>query len=135
MVAVSLFAVFWFDVPMRGSALLMFLGVCLFLLSNLGIGLFVSTISATQQQAMMTTFFFIVPFFMLSGFVFPIENMPVLVQWLTYLDPLRYMIVIIRGIFLKGVGMEVLWPQYLALVILGTAVFAGAVGRFRKRLD
>lgn len=135
MVAVSLFAVFWFEVPMRGSALLMFTGVCLFLLSNLGIGLFVSTISATQQQAMLTTFFFIVPFFMLSGFVFPIENMPLFVQGLTYLDPLRYMIVIIRGVFLKGVGMDVLWPQYLALVILGTAVFAGAVGRFRKRMD
>ncbi len=135
MVAVSLFAVFWFDIPMRGSVLLMFLGVCLFLLSTLGIGLFVSTISATQQQAMMTTFFFIVPFFMLSGFVFPIENMPHIVQWLTYLDPLRYMIVIIRGLFLKGVGMDVLWPQYLALVIMGLVVFAGAVGRFRKRLD
>jgi len=135
MVAVSLFAVFWFDVPMRGSVLLMFAGVCLFLLSNLGIGLFISTISATQQQAMMTTFFFIVPFFMLSGFIFPIENMPVAVQWLTCLNPLRFMIVIIRGVFLKGVGMEVLWPQYLALVILGAAVFAGAVGRFRKRLD
>jgi ABC-2 type transport system permease protein len=113
----------------------MFLGLCLFLLSTLGIGLFVSTISATQQQAMMTTFFFIVPFFMLSGFVFPIENMPLVVQWLTYLDPLRYMLVIIRGIFLKGVGISVLWPQYMALIILGTAVFAGAVGRFRKRLD
>ncbi|HPG70596.1 MAG TPA: ABC transporter permease, partial [Syntrophales bacterium] len=95
----------------------------------------ISTISATQQQAMMTTFFFIVPFFMLSGFIFPIENMPVAVQWLTCLNPLRFMIVIIRGVFLKGVGMEVLWPQYLALVILGAAVFAGAVGRFRKRLD
>jgi ABC-2 type transport system permease protein len=135
MVAVSLFAIFWFDIPMRGSVALMFLGVCLFLLSTLGIGLFVSTISATQQQAMMTTFFFIVPFFMLSGFVFPIENMPLVVQWLTYLDPLRYMIVIIRGLFLKGVGMDVLWPQYFALVIMGVTVFAGAVGRFRKRLD
>jgi ABC-2 type transport system permease protein len=135
MVAVSLFAVFWFDIPMRGSVALMFLGVCLFLLSTLGIGLFVSTISATQQQAMMTTFFFIVPFFMLSGFIFPIENMPLVVQWLTYLDPLRYMIVIIRGLFLKGVGMDVLWPQYLALVIMGMVVFAGAVRRFRKRLD
>jgi ABC-2 type transport system permease protein len=135
MVAVSLFAVFWFDIPMRGSVMLMFLGVCLFLLSTLGIGLFVSTISATQQQAMMTTFFFIVPFFMLSGFVFPIENMPLVVQWLTYLDPLRYMIVIIRGLFLKGVGMDVLWPQYLSLIIMGVIVFAGAVGRFRKRLD
>ncbi|HTZ40157.1 MAG TPA: ABC transporter permease [Syntrophales bacterium] len=135
MVAVSLFAVFWFDIPMRGSVMLMFLGVCLFLLSTLGIGLFVSTISATQQQAMMTTFFFIVPFFMLSGFVFPIENMPLVVQWMTYLDPLRYMIVIIRGLFLKGVGMNVLWPQYVALIIMGMVVFAGAVGRFRKRLD
>jgi len=135
MVAVTLFAVFWFDIPIVGNAPFMFLGLCLFLLSTLGIGLFVSTISATQQQAMMTTFFFIVPFFMLSGFVFPIENMPLVVQWLTYLDPLRYMLVIIRGIFLKGVGISVLWPQYLALVILGVVVFAGAVGRFRKRLD
>ena len=135
MVAVTLFAVFWFDIPILGSAVLMFLGVCLFLLSTLGIGLFISTISATQQQAMLTTFFFIVPFFMLSGFVFPIDNMPVVVQWLTYLDPLRYMLVIIRGVFLKGVGMDVLWPQYAALTILGGAVFAGAVGRFRKRLD
>jgi ABC-2 type transport system permease protein len=135
MLAVTLFAVFWFEIPMRGSAILMFLGVCLFLLSTLGIGLFISTISATQQQAMMTTFFFIVPFFMLSGFVFPIENMPPVVQGLTYLNPLRYMLVIIRGIFLKGVGMTVLWPQYLALVILGVIVFAGAVWRFRKRLD
>jgi ABC-2 type transport system permease protein len=135
MVAVTLFAVFWFEIPMRGSVILMFLGVCLFLLSTLGIGLFISTISATQQQAMMTTFFFIVPFFMLSGFVFPIENMPPVVQGLTYLNPLRYMLVIIRGIFLKGVGMTVLWPQYLALVILGVIVFAGAVWRFRKRLD
>jgi ABC-2 type transport system permease protein len=84
---------------------------------------------------MLTTFFFIVPFFMLSGFVFPIDNMPVVVQWLTYLDPLRYMLVIIRGVFLKGVGMDVLWPQYAALTILGGAVFAGAVGGFRKRGD
>jgi len=135
MVLVALFAVFWFDIPMVGSVSLLFLAICLFLLSTLGIGLFISTISATQQQAMMTTFFFIVPFFMLSGFVFPIANMPDVVQWLTYLDPLRYMIVIIRGIFLKGVGLPELWPQYLGLTILGTAVFAGAVGRFRKRVD
>jgi ABC-2 type transport system permease protein len=104
-------------------------------LSTLGIGLFISTVSQTQQQAMMTTFFFILPFFMLSGFVFPIANMPPLVQGLTYLNPLRYMLVIIRGIFLKGTGMAVLWPQYLALALLGMLVFAGAVRRFRKRLD
>jgi ABC-2 type transport system permease protein len=72
---------------------------------------------------------------MLSGFVFPIVNMPMPVQWLSYLNPLRYMLVIIRGIFLKGTGLSVLWPQFLALAVLGTIVFAGAVKRFHKRLD
>jgi ABC-2 type transport system permease protein len=84
---------------------------------------------------MMTTFFFILPFFMLSGFVFPIVNMPVPVQWLSLLNPLRCMLVIIRGIFLKGTGPSVLWPQYLALAVLGTIVFGAAVNRFQKRLD
>jgi ABC-2 type transport system permease protein len=135
MVVVAILAVFWFDVPMMGSVLLLFLAICIFLLSTLGIGLFISTISATQQQAMMTTFFFIVPFFMLSGFVFPIANMPEFVQWLTYLDPLRYMIFIIRGIFLKGIDLHELWPQFFGLAVLGLVVFTGAVRRFRKRLD
>jgi ABC-2 type transport system permease protein len=135
MVFVMLFALYWFDVPLAGSVLALFFAVCLFLLSTLGIGLFISTVSKTQQQAMMTTFFFILPFFMLSGFVFPIANMPEVVQWLTYLNPLRYFLVIIRGIFLKGVGLHILWPQYVALAVLGVMVFTGAVGRFRKRLD
>ena len=106
MVMVMLFALFWFDVPLAGSVPDLFLATCLFLLSTLGVGLFISTVSKTQQQAMMTTFFFILPFFMLSGFVFPIANMPEVVQWLTYLNPLRYFLVIIRGIFLKGVGLR-----------------------------
>ncbi|MBU0698980.1 MAG: ABC transporter permease [Proteobacteria bacterium] len=135
MVMVTIFAMLWFDIPMVGSAPLLLGATCLFLLSTLGIGLFISTVSATQQQAMMTTFFFILPFFMLSGFVFPIANMPVAVQWLTFLNPLRYFLVIIRGIFLKGTGFAVLWPQFLGLLILGLTVFAGAVARFRKRLD
>jgi ABC-2 type transport system permease protein len=84
---------------------------------------------------MMTNFFFILPFFMLSGFVFPIANMPTVVQWVTYLNPLRYFLVIIRGIFLKGTGLEVLWSLFLALTILGGIVFTGAVSRFQKRLD
>jgi ABC-2 type transport system permease protein len=84
---------------------------------------------------MMTSFFFILPFFMLSGFVFPISNMPQVVQWLTYLNPLRFFLVILRGIFLKGVGLDVLWHQYLALTILGIIVFSGAISRFKKRLD
>ena len=135
MVGVTVLAKYWFSVPVAGSLTLMFAATCLFLLSTLGVGLFISTVSSTQQQAMMTTFFFILPFFMLSGFVFPIDNMPAAVQWLTYLNPLRYFLVILRGIFLKGVGFEILWPQFLGLAVLGLVLFAGAVGRFRKRLD
>jgi len=135
MVLVTAFAVWWFELPVLGSLPLFFLANGLFLLSTMGIGLYISTISATQQQAMMTTFFFIQPSFLLSGFVFPIANMPVVVQWLTFLNPFRYILVIIRGIFLKGVGMHVLWPQYLALAILGLVVFTAAVLRFHKRLD
>ena len=135
LIMVALFAMFWFRIPMAGSALLLLGATCIFLLSTLGIGLFISTVSQTQQQAMMTNFFFILPFFMLSGFVFPISNMPVPVQWLTYLNPLRYLLVIIRGIYLKGTGIDVLWPQFLALGILGGVVFTAAVSRFQKRLD
>jgi len=135
MLAVTGVAIYWFEIPFNGSLLLLFIATCLFLLSTLGIGLFISTISATKQQAMMTAFFFILPFFMLSGFVFPISNMPEAIQWLTYLNPLRYFLIILRVIFLKGVGLDVLWPQYLALTILGTIVFTGAISRFKKRLD
>jgi ABC-2 type transport system permease protein len=135
MIMVSGFAIVWFEIPMVGSAFLLLLASSLFLLSTLGTGLFISTISRTQQQAMMTNFFFILPFFMLSGFVFPIANMPLFVQWLTYLNPLRYFLIIIRGLFLKGTGLEVLWPQYLALTLMGVVVFFGAVTRFRKRID
>jgi ABC-2 type transport system permease protein len=135
MIFVTIFAIFWFKIPMVGSVWLLVLATCLFLLSTLAIGLFISTISATQQQAMMTTFFFLLPMFMLSGFVFPISNMPEVVQWSTYLNPARYFLIIIRGIFLKGVGIGVLWPQLLSLLILGVVLFEGAVRRFRKRLD
>ena len=135
MIAVTILAVYWFAIPMAGSAACLLLATLVFLLSTLGLGLFISTVSSTQQQAMMTTFFFILPIFMLSGFVFPIANMPGIVQMLTYLNPLRYFLVIIRGIFLKGIGMEILWPQYAALAVLGIIVFSGAIGFFRKRLD
>lgn len=135
LVVVMVLAVVGFGIPIAGNVVLLFLAACLFLLSTLGFGLFISTISATQQEAMMTTFLLIMPFFMLSGFVFPIANMPEIVQWLTYLNPLRFFLVIIRGVFLKGVGLDVLWPQFVALTILGTVVFSGAVLRFRKRLD
>ena len=131
---ITAIAVFWFQVPLLGNPLFLFLGTGLYLLSTLGVGLYISTVSATQQQAMMTAFFFMIPAFMLSGFVYPIANMPKVVQWFTYLNPLRYYLVIIRGVFLKGLGMEVLWPQLLALAVLGTIMLALAASRFRKTM-
>jgi ABC-2 type transport system permease protein len=129
-------AIGWFEVPMRGSLLLLFGMSLVYLLTTLGLGLFVSTISRTQQQAMMTTtFFFMTPMIYLSGFIFPIENMPVLIQQVTYLIPLRYFIVIVRGIFLKGVGLETFWPDALALFGWGIGVLALATWRSRKTLD
>jgi ABC-2 type transport system permease protein len=124
-----------FHVPFRGSAALLFICSLLFLMTSLGVGLFVSTISQTQQQAMMMNFFFSTPAFMLSGFAFPIRNMPVAVQWLTYLNPLRYFMEIVRGIFLKGVGVSVLWPQMACLAVYGATVLTLSAARFRKTLD
>ena len=124
-----------FRVPLRGSLLLLLAGAALFLLTSLGAGLFLSTVSQTQQQAMMSSFFFAMPCFMLSGFAFPIRNMPAAVQYLTYLNPLRYFMEIVRGVFLKGTGFGVLWPQMLALVVYGVAVVTLSAVRFRKRLD
>jgi ABC-2 type transport system permease protein len=131
-VLVTVIAAYWFDVPIRGSLLLLFGATSLYLMSTLGIGLLISTISRTQQQAMMSAFFYYFPAMLLSGFVFPIANMPETVQWLTYLNPLRYFLVIIRGVFLKGVGPEILWQQMAALLILGTATLWVAARRFHK---
>lgn len=131
---ISAVAAFWFQVPMRGSIPLLFGATALFLMSSLGIGLLISTVSRTQQQAMMSAFFVIFPAMLLSGFAFPIENMPPAVQWLTYLNPIRYFLVIIRGIFLKGVGVDILWPQLSALAILGSIILFFAVQRFHKTL-
>jgi ABC-2 type transport system permease protein len=132
---IALITVFWFKVPMLGFPPILFLGTALYLLSTLGVGLFISTVSSTQQQAMMTAFFFMLPAFMLSGFVYPIANMPGVVQALTLLNPLRYYLVIIRGVFLKGLGLQVLWPQMLALALLGGAMLLLAAGRFRKTIS
>jgi ABC-2 type transport system permease protein len=128
-------AVGWFEVPLRGSLTLLLLMCLVYLLTTLGLGLFVSTISATQQQAMMTaSFFFLLPMVFLSGFVFPIENMPEAIQPVTYLIPLRYFLEILRGIFLKGVGLEVLWGQALALFAWGATILVLATVRSSKRL-
>jgi ABC-2 type transport system permease protein len=131
---VTVVAVYWFEVPLRGSFWLLMAGSLVYLLCTLGLGLFVSTISSTQQQAMMTSmFFFLMPMVFLSGFVFPIENMPRWIQWVTTIIPLRYFLVIVRGIFLKGVGIDVLWREFLAMGVWGTTVTTLAALRSRKR--
>ena len=124
-----------FHLPFRGSIFTLILATLIFLMTTLGSGLFISTISQTQQQALMSSFFFFTPAFMLSGFSFPIRNMPESVQWLTMLNPMRYFIEILRGIFLKGLGPEALAPQMLSLLAIGTVVLVGSAMRFHKRLD
>ncbi len=131
---VSAVGVYWFEIPLVGSLGTLFFSSGLFLLSTLGVGLFISTVSHTQQQAMMTAFFFIMPAILLSGFMYPIANMPEVIQVLTYLNPLRFYLVILRSLFLKGGGFALLWPQMLALLLLGMAMLSLAAGRFRKTM-
>jgi ABC-2 type transport system permease protein len=125
----------WFQVPFRGHILVLFAGAILFLLCMLGVGLLISTVSSTQQQAMVTSFFFIMPAITFSGFGFPISTMPTWLQYLTYLSPLRYFLVVLRGTYLKGVGINILWPQMAAMGALGIALLTLSVLRFHKALD
>jgi len=133
---VVIISTFLFGLPVKGSVALLVLLCMVFLMTTLGLGLFISTVSRTQQQAMMSSIFFVMlPMIFLSGFVFPIENMPKAIQALTYVMPLRYFFVIIRGIFLKGVGLEVLWPQALAMLGFGVGILGLSILRFRKRVS
>ena len=132
---VTAVAVFWFRVPIRGSLLLLFASSALFLLSTIGIGLLISTVSRTQQQAMMAMSFFFMPAMLISGYLFPIANMPTVIQYFSLLNPLRHFLVIVRGIFLKGVGLSMLWPAMLWLLGLGIALLTLSALRFRTRLE
>jgi len=125
----------WFQAPFRGNVLVLLLGAVLFLLCMLGVGLLISTVSSTQQQAMVTSFFFIIPAITFSGFGFPISTMPLWLQYLTYLSPLRYFLVVLRGTYLKGIGLNILWPEMLSMAGLGTALLSIAILRFHKALD
>jgi ABC-2 type transport system permease protein len=125
----------WFEVPFHGSYMLLGIGTSVYLLSILGVALLISTVSGTQQQAMIVSFFFIMPAITLSGFSFPISAMPRAMQWLTYLDPLRFYLIIIRSSFLKGGDWGVIWSQILALMVLATALLTISVQRFHKSLD
>jgi ABC-2 type transport system permease protein len=127
---------FWFGVPILGSIPLLFALSGAFILTTLGLGLFVSTIARSQQQAMLIAqFFFFMPFMFLSGFAFPIANMPPVIQAITYAIPLRYFLEIVRGLFLKGSGMAELWPQALALLGFGVGILSLSVLRFHRTLE
>ncbi len=135
---VSLIAVvgtLWFQVPFRGHISVLLTGSILFIVSMLGVGLLISTVSSTQQQAMVTSFFFIMPAIAFSGFGFPISTMPQWMQTLTYLVPLRYFLIVLRGAYLKGAGMAILWPQMAAMAGLGVVLLTIAILRFHKALD
>jgi ABC-2 type transport system permease protein len=133
--AILLLAVFWFGVPVAGSLGLLYLTVFIFFFTTLGMGTLVSTIAKTYIQAVQLIQFFLMPSMLLSGFIFPVAAMPPALQWISYLVPLTYFLTIVRGIIIKGVGIEYLWPQIALLTLLGLAVFTTAVLRFRKRID
>lgn len=131
---ITALGVIWFHIPLRGNLFLLLFSTSIYLFTTLGIGLFMSTISATQQEAMMSVFLFYMPAVLLSGFAYPIANMPKVIQWFTFFNPLRYFMVVIRSIFLKGVGIEVLWVQLVPLLVMGLAVITFSALRFRKSL-
>jgi ABC-2 type transport system permease protein len=127
-------ALLWFDVPFAGSFALLLLASLLFILSGLGVGLLVSSVSKTQQEAFMTTFLIFMPTILLSGLMFPVSSMPEFFQWATLANPMRHYLEIVRGIFLKGAGLQPLWMQYAALAALGVGILAFATTRFHKRI-
>jgi ABC-2 type transport system permease protein len=135
MILVTVIAIFWFDVPFKGNILFLFLCVLIYIISTLSVGIYISTISRTQQQAMMSFFLFFIPAMLFSGFVFPVYAMPETIQLITYLNPLMYFIVIIRGVFLKGVGVVVLWKELLALLVFGVLLLNFSVRRLSRRFE
>ena len=127
-------AMLWFGVPLRGDVAALYAGLLLFLFSAVGVGLMISAIAVTQQQAVLGAFLFLVPAVILSGFATPIANMPEAVQYLTYLDPLRYFLVIVRGVFLEGDSFGLLWSQYWPMVLIGLFSLGIAGWLFRHRM-
>ena len=134
MIIIATVGVLWFKIPLRGSIPLLFGSTLIYLLTSLGIGLFISTISATQQEAMMSVFLFYFPAILLSGFAYPVANMPHWVQIITFFNPLKYYLIILRSIFLKGIGVRVLWDEMLVLLVMGAVVITASSLRFRKNI-
>lgn len=134
-ILIGLVGTFWFQIPFRGHVSVLLLGAILFIVSMLGVALLISTVSSTQQQAMVTSFFVIMPTITFSGFGFPISSMPHWMQTLSYAIPLRHFLIILRGTYLKGVGIDVLWPEMAAMAAIGFGVLILAISRFHKALD
>jgi len=132
-VLVTLFALYWFELPFRGSPLVLLIGTLSFLFSAVGLGLLISTVSRTEQQALMGGTFLLTPAIMLSGLIFPIANMPMIFQYITYANPLRYFMIVVQGIFLKAVGLSDLWPEMASMSALGLAMLGLSIFRFRRR--
>jgi ABC-2 type transport system permease protein len=133
-ILVTIVGILWFGVPFRGHILVLLLGTITFLFNSVGLGLLISTVASTQQQAMMAGNLFLTPAILLSGLIFPIANMPVFFQYVTLLNPLMYFIIVVQGIFLKGAGLALLWPQMLAMTLLGMVMIGLAVARFQKHV-
>jgi ABC-2 type transport system permease protein len=132
---ITIAGILWFRVPFVGNPLVFIFGTMIYLLSLLALGLLISTVCTTQQQAFATNFFVLNPLFILSGFSFPISSMPEVLQWFTYVNPLRYFLIVIRGTFLKGVGLAILWPQFAAMAGIAVVLLTLCILRFRKSLE
>jgi ABC-2 type transport system permease protein len=131
---VTTVALLWFGIPFRGSAVTLVLSSVFYILCGLGVGLLISTISKTQQEAFLSLFLFLFPAMILSGLLFPVENMPRAIQYFTLLDPIRHFLIIVRGVFLRGAGWSILYPQILTLLVMGVSVLGFAATRFRKTM-
>ncbi len=132
--AIILIIVFWFKIPLLGSLIALYLGLLLFLLSSIGVGLMISSLAVTQQQGLLGAFLFLVPSIILSGFSTPIANMPEYLQTLTLINPLRYFIVILRSVFLEGATVNLLWPQYWPMAVIGCVCLFSSAQLFRRRM-
>jgi ABC-2 type transport system permease protein len=135
LILITVVALLWFHIPFRGNPLDLLLAASVYILASLGAGLYISTISRTQQEAFMAMFLLFLPFIILSGFMYPVRSMPIFFQRLTLLNPVRHFLEIVRGIFLKGEGLRDLWPQFLTITVIAVVVLWMATRRFKSRLE
>jgi len=135
LIIIFLIGTLWFQIPFRGNILLLAFAAMLYMINAMSIGILISTISRTQQQAIMGVFLYTMPSILLSGFIFPVYNIPVVVRWIAYINPMSYFLVAVRQIFIKGVGITILWPQLLFLAVAGPILLGLSIKQFHKKMD